>query len=330
MEFESHYLQPGNMVRLVCDFEDADFCLAGTKGSIGIVIPFEDYLAHDTEIAASQGLSSPYELPYGGRLSLDRTAVENCWLYPIRYEKIKPPDEAILRQHHGHVYCKKGSIELLNEYVLEKLNLIDHETFFIVDRAVFLDHYGQLQTPAGCKILVVEIRIETVDETALDFSAPPVVWLTHFSGEGTPKNEVVLKPLALESIEDKTTCTLETAFQVPDRDGPFHFHIKVPPLDQGETTINHLRLQAGDRVRQTNTIGLPLHTGTIISVEEFISETEKQEAADTSRRILYQSRNYSELAKRIQIGIDQGARYTVRLDNGRTRVLPVDVLEKIL
>ena len=112
---EPRYLHPGDMVRLVQDVEDADFCLVGTRGSLGIVIPFEDYLERDQEITKSFRLSPADQQGHAARLALDQEAIESCRLYPVRFERIKPPEAAVLRNHCGHLYSEKGSVELIQE-----------------------------------------------------------------------------------------------------------------------------------------------------------------------------------------------------------------------
>lgn len=331
MNLHPLYLQPGDPVRFEVNYYDPEMVeiFIATKGSLGIAVSPDAYFAQRKKRIALYERHTAYQDGLAARIALHQKAVEDGTLYPIRLEEVKPPEDEVLRQYGGRVYGEKGSVEIIYTHALAKLFHLDQRTVFCVDQYRFVDTHGPWQAEWGYKLLVVEIRLDNLDGLRVDRLEPPRVTLTHRSGLAFSAKALRYEPAQLESPSGGRSSTVEATFQVPDSDGPYHCQVEVPAVGHGEATLNRLRLQTGDRVGQVTTLGTPKHTGTIISAEVFVVETERRDAADKSREMLYRVRNYPELISQVQSGIDQGVRYAVRLDSGDITLLLVDMLEKI-
>ena len=120
MEKETRCLHPGDRVRVKQDRGELildrpeQIVLIATKGSTGIVVSFEEYYSYYKKRLGHAYTKNPeaYEKYF---LSVKK-AIDTCFRYPIRFEKVMPPSEPA-----DTILCKVGEIQTIDTYVLEKI-----------------------------------------------------------------------------------------------------------------------------------------------------------------------------------------------------------------
>ena len=112
-------IRPGKKVRIIehLDYIVDDFThitqVVATKDSIGTILSYEEYLAHEEDLEKKHGYFIPLR-----RLEWVKSGIRERTHYPIRFDEIVPmPDEDYtkLKQKYATVdlVCRVGSIEIL-------------------------------------------------------------------------------------------------------------------------------------------------------------------------------------------------------------------------
>jgi len=93
-------LQPGDKVLIIQDaYDNVDiYGLVATRGSIGRVVSYKELCR---------------EWPSKEGWLFVRRAIEKGEQYPIRFEHVVPPSNAVDEHEPVHVLCREGEIEVL-------------------------------------------------------------------------------------------------------------------------------------------------------------------------------------------------------------------------
>src|SRR5512145_125256 len=119
MNNEQTCFSPGNRVQFIKDEFDIGsvdhIVLFGTKGSVGIILSFDDYRAEHEQQLKRSGITGTKLAAREHWFTSVKRAIEECRKYPIRLETVLPSE------HPVDLVYDEGSIVLISTSSLEKI-----------------------------------------------------------------------------------------------------------------------------------------------------------------------------------------------------------------
>jgi hypothetical protein len=253
-------LEPGDKVRLK-EYEFISWDpwydmtdLMATKGSTGVVVSIEEYLA---DCERTHEKPSPYAARKPGS---DYYSEEPH--YPIRFEKVEKaiplsgsPNTQIF------VKCRAGDIGWVRVKTLEKLDYLNETTLFILERVrvVFQEEDYPIKVAQGYKLLLVDFALENQHNQTIAYTSPsPRIWLTDSNAPEAAQPGDRIYPFRVDlpvQLDAKQRRSGQLFFQVPERGSTYRLHLELDPQRIGAVVrvINVLDLRPGDAVRLRRT-----------------------------------------------------------------------------
>jgi hypothetical protein len=121
------HLQPGDRVCLKMDVYDGNdygrdlVILLASRGSIWIVISFEEYRAHEEEM--HEEFNFRRSSNFGDRLLGNKKVIEKGFKYPIKFEYVAPPEVKC-----DILSCGIGTIHFIDAFIYK----LKHDAYELV------------------------------------------------------------------------------------------------------------------------------------------------------------------------------------------------------